>query len=64
MPYINKQKQNPWPKSTSELYRPSDSRLSARLVATFWDRGCHVGSVSDPYGRHLGFLDRTCPRYL
>jgi hypothetical protein len=23
------------------------------------DRGCHVVSVTDPYGRILGFLDRT-----
>jgi hypothetical protein len=22
------------------------------------DRGCHVVSVTDPYGRILGFLDR------
>jgi hypothetical protein len=24
------------------------------------DRGCHVVSVTDPYGRILGFLDRSC----
>jgi hypothetical protein len=29
----------PWPKSTSELYRPSDCRLPAKLVPTFADRG-------------------------
>jgi hypothetical protein len=23
------------------------------------DRGCHVVSVTDPYGRILGFLDRS-----
>jgi hypothetical protein len=28
-------------------------RLSARLVPTFADRGCHVISVTDPYGRIL-----------
>jgi hypothetical protein len=28
----------PWPESASELYRPSDRRLSAKLVATFADR--------------------------
>jgi hypothetical protein len=39
-------------------YRPSDRRLSAKLVPTFADRGCHVVSVTDPYGRILGFLDR------
>jgi hypothetical protein len=25
----------------------------------FVDKGCHVVSVTDPYGRILGFLDRT-----
>jgi hypothetical protein len=25
----------------------------------FADRGCHVVSVKDPYGRILGFLDRN-----
>jgi hypothetical protein len=28
-------------------------------VQTFAERGCHVVSVTDPYGRILGFLDRT-----
>jgi hypothetical protein len=27
-------------------------------VPTFEDRGCHVVSVADPYGRILGFLDQ------
>jgi hypothetical protein len=38
-----------WSESMSELYRPSDSSLSAKLVPTFADRGCHVISVTDPY---------------
>jgi hypothetical protein len=33
-------------------------RLSAKLVPTSVDRGCHVVSVTDPYGRTLGFLDQ------
>jgi hypothetical protein len=41
-------KQTPWPESASELYRPSDRRLSAKLVANFVDtevsRGQHGGS--------------------
>jgi hypothetical protein len=37
--YQGKNKQTPWPESTSELYRPSDLRLSAKLVPTFADRG-------------------------
>jgi hypothetical protein len=28
-----------WPESTSELYRPSDRRLSTKLMPTFADRG-------------------------
>jgi hypothetical protein len=39
------------------LYRPSDRRLSAKLVPTFADRGCHVFGVTYPYGRILAFLD-------
>jgi hypothetical protein len=55
--------QTPWPESASELYRPSDSRLSAKLVPTFGDRGCHAASATDPSGRILGFLDR-CRYYF
>jgi hypothetical protein len=51
-------KKTPWPQSASKLYRPSDSHLSAKLVPTFANRLCHVVSVTDPYGRILGFLDR------
>jgi hypothetical protein len=53
------QKQTQWPESASELYRPSDHRLSAKLVPTFADRWCHVVSVTDLYCRNLGFLDRS-----
>jgi hypothetical protein len=38
----------PWPESASELYRLSDRRLSAKLVPTFADRGCHVVSATYP----------------
>jgi hypothetical protein len=38
----------PWPQSASELYRPRDCRLSAKLVPTFEDRGCRVASSSNP----------------
>jgi hypothetical protein len=54
-----KLKQTPWPESTSKVYRPSDHRLSAKLVPTFADRGCHAISVMNTYGRILGFLDRS-----
>jgi hypothetical protein len=33
--------------------------LSAKLVATFDDEGCHVVSVTDSYGSILCSLDRT-----
>jgi hypothetical protein len=39
------------------IIRPSYRRLSVKLVSTFADRGCHVVSVLDPYGRILDFLD-------
>jgi hypothetical protein len=34
----------------SELYRPSDRRLSAKLVPTSADRGCRVVSATDSHG--------------
>jgi hypothetical protein len=49
----------PWPESASELYWPSDRRLSAKLVPTFEDKWCHVVSVTDPSARILRFLDRN-----
>jgi hypothetical protein len=48
-----------WPVSTSELYQPSDRRLSAKLVPTFVNRGCHVVSVTDSYSCILNFLDQN-----
>jgi hypothetical protein len=51
--------QNRIKKSANELYRLSDRRLLAKLVPTFADRGCHVVSMTNPYGRILGFLDRS-----
>jgi hypothetical protein len=39
----------------SDLYRPSDRRLSTKIVPIFANRGCHVVSVTDPYGRILAF---------
>jgi hypothetical protein len=44
---------------TNKLHRPSDRRLSAKLVPTFADRGCRVVSATDPHGHILGFLDRS-----
>jgi hypothetical protein len=50
---------NTWPVSASELYRPSDCRLSAKLVQTFADRWCNMVSVTHLYGRILLFLHRS-----
>jgi hypothetical protein len=55
----HKTKKTPWSESASELYRPSDRLFSAKWLPTFADKGCHVVSVRDPYGRILGFLDRS-----
>jgi hypothetical protein len=33
--------------------------MSAKLVPTFADKGCHMVSVTDLYGRNLVFLDRS-----
>jgi hypothetical protein len=52
-------KKTQWSESASELYRPSDRCLSAKWLPTFVDRGFHVVSMTDPYGRILGFLDRS-----
>jgi hypothetical protein len=57
--YTKKQKQTPWSESASELYRPSDRRLSAKRLPTFAVKGCHVVSVMDPFGRILCFLGRS-----
>jgi hypothetical protein len=43
----------------SELYRPSDRPLSAKLVTTFGDRWRCVVSSQDPYARIIAFLDRS-----
>jgi hypothetical protein len=52
-------KKSPWSESASEIYFPSDRRLSAKLVPAFEDRRCHVVGVTDAYGRILEFLDRN-----
>jgi hypothetical protein len=38
----------PWAGSTSELYRPRDRHLSAKLVPTFAAEECRVVSATDP----------------
>jgi hypothetical protein len=55
-----RQNKTPLSESASELYPPSDRRLSVELVPTLEDRGLRVVSVTDPHGRILGFLDRSC----
>jgi hypothetical protein len=48
-------KKTPWPESRSELHRPSDHRLSTKLVPTFADRGVL-------HAQHDGSL-RPCSRF-
>jgi hypothetical protein len=38
-------------KTLRELDRPSESRLSAKLVPTFADRGCRMVSATDSHSR-------------
>jgi hypothetical protein len=45
--------------SASELYRPREGSLPAKLVPNFTNRGCHMDSVTVPLGRILGFLNRN-----
>jgi hypothetical protein len=58
------QNRTPWSESASELYRPSDRRLSAKLMSTFADREVSRSQRDgSPYGRNLGFLD-LCRYFL
>jgi hypothetical protein len=43
--------QTPRLQSASELYRPSDRRLSVKLVPTLADRRCRVVNATNPHGR-------------
>jgi hypothetical protein len=58
----NDMKKAPLPESAREIYQPRNSRLSAKLVSTFANRECCAVSEVDPYGRILGFVDRS--RYM
>jgi hypothetical protein len=58
----DQENETPWLESASEVYRPRDRRLLAKLVPTLADRGFHVVSVTDPHGRILRFIDRS--RYV
>jgi hypothetical protein len=42
-------------KSVASVHR----RFSDKLVPALADKGCHVFSVTDPYGFILGFLDQS-----
>jgi hypothetical protein len=37
----------------------TDRATAAKLVSTYADRGRNVVSVTGPYGRIIGFLDRS-----
>jgi hypothetical protein len=59
VPEIYAKNLSPWPESASELYQPSNCRLSTKLMPTFADRWWHVLRLSDSYGHNLGFLGRS-----
>jgi hypothetical protein len=42
-------KQIPWPDFSSELYLPSERRLSAKLVPNLEDRWCHTNYIFTNY---------------
>jgi hypothetical protein len=46
-----KTKQTPWLESESELYQPSDRRLSAKLVPTLVDTGVAWSAQRFPHSR-------------
>jgi hypothetical protein len=48
----------PWPQFESELYRPNDRRLSAKLVPTFAGGRMPRGQRDWSLRRILDFLDR------
>jgi hypothetical protein len=57
-PSLNQwQTKTPCLKAASELYRPSDRRLSAKLVPDLLMEGATWSMWRIPYGRILGFLD-------
>jgi hypothetical protein len=56
---LKENKQTPWPESASQLHRPNDRSLLAKLLPTFAGRGCRVVSETDPYGSILGFQNRS-----
>jgi hypothetical protein len=60
---FKKRNWTPWLWYARELYRPSDRRLSAKLVPAFADRGYCVVSATGPQGRILAFLDRPRSSY-
>jgi hypothetical protein len=49
----------PWPKSARELHLLSDRCLSAKLLPCFAVGGCHVDTMTEPYGSNFRFIDRS-----
>jgi hypothetical protein len=66
--YYELKKHKPWFEGKKKLHDLSPQANYTDLATAacrqsdcqlFADRGCHVISVTDPYGRILGFLDRS-----
>jgi hypothetical protein len=53
-------KQTPWPESASELYRPSDRRLSAKFMPTFCETSRFPNFVDDSRPTDGGEVVRSC----
>jgi hypothetical protein len=56
---ITKLKQTPWPLVRVRTIPTERPPLVGEVSANFAAIGCHVVGVTDPYGRILGFLDRS-----
>jgi hypothetical protein len=56
---ITKINYTPLSESASEIYRPSERRLSEKLARSFAYRQRHVVAVTDLYDRNLDFLQRS-----
>jgi hypothetical protein len=61
MGHINKQTNKLHGLSPRANYNTDRATAACRRsdCQRFADKGCHVVSVTDPYGRILGFLDRS-----
>jgi hypothetical protein len=53
-----REKKTPWPQSQASYTDRATAACQRSWCQLFADRGFHVVSVTNPYGRILGFIDR------